>query len=314
MFKIFSFFLTFLISYSIWASPHVGIIVKLQGQAQLLTNPAHKPSGSGKSILFEGVYYDLMKARLGTKVKNGNILRTGNGAKAKVVFKNGDQFLVGEGSAYKISWARKKKQNKEQTTVELMYGAIRGVVDKDGPRHNSRVKTKDAVMGIRGTDFHIWQQGTSGDSQLSVLRGQVELKTKKDNKSLKVEKGFSAEVAKSGKSNKLSLLKTTKTDLIKIHKDSRIEKPTKVTNKKLAAQITTLEKKASQTVLKDIKNYDPKLYKVLKSKKIEDTDQINKIVVGKVFVKAPKKKKKIGVDSLNLDEDAYEKYFRVDDL
>ena len=106
MFKLFISFLTVLISLSTLASPHVGIIVKMQGNAQLLTNPSTKAPSGGKNVLFEGVYYKVLNVKLGTKVKNGNILRTNKDSKAKIVFKNGDQFMVGQASAFKIDWSR----------------------------------------------------------------------------------------------------------------------------------------------------------------------------------------------------------------
>ncbi|MBG59973.1 MAG: hypothetical protein CMJ16_05885 [Peredibacter sp.] len=309
MFKLFISFLTVLISLSTLASPHVGIIVKMQGNAQLLTNPSTKAPSGGKNVLFEGVYYKVLNVKLGTKVKNGNILRTNKDSKAKIVFKNGDQFMVGQASAFKIDWSRKKTK-KAETTVELMYGALRGVVDKDGPRKGSTFKTRDAVMGIRGTDFHLLQKGTSGDSVLSVLRGNIEVQTKNAKKKIEVSKGFSAEVSKIKDSPKVSLVKTTKSDLIKVHKDSVIKDAKKPTEKAVKKEIEELEKKAAENVLKDISRYEPNLYQALKKNKVNDAEEINKIVVGKIFKAAPKKKKKVGIDTLNLDEDAYEEYFK----
>ncbi|MBC75662.1 MAG: hypothetical protein CME64_06570 [Halobacteriovoraceae bacterium] len=257
MFKLFTSILTFSITLSAMAIPHVGIIVKMEGKAQLLTEPSDKAPSGGKSALFEGVYYKVLNARLGSKVKNGNILRTNKDSKAKIVFKNGDQFMVGQASAFKIDWSRNSVKKKPETTVELMYGALRGVVDKEGPRKNSKFKTRDAVMGIRGTDFHLLQKGTSGNSVLSVLRGNVEVQAKKTNRNVRVSKGFSAEVSKTGNSPKVSLIKTTKADLIKVHKDSEIKKPRAVSDAKVKMEIEQLEKKATENVLRDINRYEP---------------------------------------------------------
>tara|TARA_Y100000780_G_scaffold232594_1_gene268366 strand:- start:37884 stop:38828 length:945 start_codon:yes stop_codon:yes gene_type:complete len=314
MFKLFTSILTFSITLSAMASPHVGIIVKMEGKAQLLTEPSDKAPSGGKSALFEGVYYKVLNARLGSKVKNGNILRTNKDSKAKIVFKNGDQFMVGQASAFKIDWSRNSVKKKPETTVELMYGALRGVVDKEGPRKNSKFKTRDAVMGIRGTDFHLLQKGTSGNSVLSVLRGNVEVQAKKTNRNVRVSKGFSAEVSKTGNSPKVSLIKTTKADLIKVHKDSEIKKPRAVSDAKVKMEIEQLEKKATENVLRDINRYEPQLYKALKKNNVEDAEEINKIVVGKIFKKAPKKRQKVGIDTLNLDEDAYDEYFKDGDF
>lgn len=311
------------------ASGHVGMIVKKQGKVECLTNPTKKANGPGY-VLFEGVFYkQAKKIRLGTKLTNGSILRTGKGAKVKIVYKNGDQMNVGEGTAYQVTWKSKtKKGGKNPGTINLMYGSIRGVINKKGPRSGIKIRTKQAVMGVRGTDFHIGQKGTSGKSSLSVLRGKVEMADKKNpSKKLEVAQGFSAEIQKEVEDKKTAkkdkkkatsvfqVAKTTKNDLVKIQKQSEIkqdEKDLKEAPKALKKQIAKLEKKAVENTLSDIKEYDPELYKNLKEKNVDDVDKINKVVVGKVFEKAPVKKVKIGIDDDELEENAYDKYFKVD--
>ena len=95
------------------AANHVGIIVKKQGKAELLTNPSSKVVGKGPHVLFEGKYYTLKKVRLGLKVGNGSVVKTGKGAKLKIVYKNGDQFNIGEGTAYRVAWTKKKVKGKK---------------------------------------------------------------------------------------------------------------------------------------------------------------------------------------------------------
>lgn len=309
------------------AANHVGVIVKKQGTAELLVSPSSKVVGKGPHVLFEGKYYTLKKVRLGLKVDNGSVVRTGKDAKLKIVYKNGDQFNIGEATAYRVSWKSDKKVKDDPSTVDLMYGSIRGIVNKKGPRSGMKVKTKHAVMGIRGTDFHIGQRGTSGKSSVSVLRGKVavadaELPSKK----VEVAQGFSAELKTEVKNTKpntkekkvkaastLAVVKTTKNDLVAIQKDSNIKenKEDKVTEK-VKKELASLEKKAVENTLSDIKDYDPELYNAIKDKKIDDIDNINKVVVGKVFEKAPEKKVKVGIEDLNLEENAYDKYFKID--
>lgn len=314
------------------ASAHVGMIVKKQGKVELLNNPTKKANGPGY-VLFEGMYYkQAKKIRLGTKLTNGSILRTGKGAKVKVVYKNGDQMNVGEGTAYQVSWQSKTKKGKDPGAINLIYGSIRGVINKKGPRSGIKIRTKQAVMGVRGTDFHIGQKGTSGKSSLSVLRGKVEIADKKNplNK-MEVYQGFSAEVQKEVKEEKVAkggkktvkkketslfqVVKTTKNALVKIQKQSEIKQSKEdlaEAPKELKKEIAKLEKKAVENTLSDIKEYDPELYKNLKDKNVDDVDKINTVVVGKVFEKAPEKKVKIGIDDDELEENAYDKYFNVD--
>tara|TARA_Y100000385_G_C13061462_1_gene624589 strand:- start:685 stop:1659 length:975 start_codon:yes stop_codon:yes gene_type:complete len=314
-----------LMSSSIYAaSSHVGMIVKKQGKVELLTNPSKTASGAGY-VLFEGTYYKQAKVRLGKKLTNGSILRTGKGAKVKIVYKNGDQMNIGEGTAYQVSWAKKKVKGKNPGAINLMYGSIRGVINKKGPRSGIKIKTKSAVMGIRGTDFHIGQRGTSGRSSLSVLRGKVEIADKRNpKKKMEVAQGFSAEIKKEVKNNKgkkkktaslFQVAKTTKNELVDIQKESEIKQSKKElagASKAVKKQLARLEKKAIANTLSDIKEYDPALYKTLKDKNVDDVDKINKVVVGKVFEKAPVKKVKIGIDDDELEENAYDKYFKID--
>lgn len=294
------------------AADHVGVIVKVQGNAELLADPSTKVIGKGPHVLFEGKYYQLQKMRLGLKVDNGAVIRTNKDSKVKIVFKNGDQFNIGEATSYRISWTAKKMNGKDDaSTVDLMYGTLRGIVSKKGPRSGMKVQTKHAVMGVRGTDFYIGQKGTSGESSISVLRGKVSVTNALvKTKHIEVKQGFSAGVKKEERS--MNVEKTTKNDLVEIQKESTIKQNENQASVVVQKELAQLEKKAVENTLSDIKEYDPALYNSLKDKKIDDVDKINKVVVGKVFEKAPEKKLKIGIDELNLDENAYEKYFKID--
>jgi hypothetical protein len=315
-----------LICSSVIAANHVGIIVKKQGKAELLTNPSSKVVGKGPHVLFEGKYYTLKKVRLGLKVGNGSVVKTGKGAKLKIVYKNGDQFNIGEGTAYRVAWTKKKVKGKsDASTVSLMYGSIRGIVNKKGPRSGMKVKTRHAVMGVRGTDFHIGQAGSAGKSSVSVLRGKVAV-VLKPKKAIEVSQGFSAELKKevknktSKKSNSrkaastMELSKTTKNELTSIQSDSKIvtSKTDEKVSLKVQKELVKLEKKAVENTLSDIKDYDPALYKSLKDKKITNIDEINNVVVAKVEETAPEKRVKVNIDDLDLGANVYDKYFDVE--
>jgi hypothetical protein len=303
------------------ASSHVGRIIKKQGKAELYYNPSKKVTGSGPHVLFNGVYYNFKKLKLGAKINNGNIVKTGKDAKLKIVYKNGDQFNIGEGTSFEIKW----KSNKTPPTGNLLYGSIRGIISKKGARSGLIVKSKSAVMGVRGTDFNFTQRGTSGKSAISVIRGKVDVASiKKPLKKIKIEQGFSAELkvetrktkTKKAYASTLEISKTTKKELVRIQKDSKIEKQKedKTKNVKVKKAIAKLEKEAIKVTLADIKEYQPELYEVLKEEKIDNVDTINTTVISKAYEKAPEKKIKPGFDDMDLDleEDAYEKYFKID--
>ena len=315
-----NFFLIFcLMSFSVYATKsHVGRVIKKQGDAQLYFNPAKKVSGKGPHVLYNGVYYNFKPIKLGQKIQNGNIIKTGKDAKLKIVYKNGDQFNIGEGTSFEIKWANNNKPPKGN----LIYGSIRGIISKKGARSGLVIRSKSAVMGVRGTDFNFTQRGTSGKSAISVLRGKVEVAdTKKPKKKINLDQGKTAELQvastkKKAQATTLLVSKTTKQDLIKIQKDSKIEKAKedKIKDTKILKEIAKLEEKAVKTTLNDIKEYQPELYETIKDKKIKDIDSINTTVVSKAFEKAPVKKVKPGFDDydLDLDEDVYDKYFSIE--
>ena len=300
-----------ILSFNIFASAFQGVIVRKQGNVEVLTNPSKAVNKKGKTILYEGTYYTLEKARLGMKVKNGNIIRTKNGSKARIVYRNGDQVNIGEGSTLKIYWEKKKRTKKTESGYNLIYGKVRAIIKKDGPRSGSIVKTKSAVMGIRGTDFSVTQKGANSKTALAVIRGQVNFNdSKRPKKIIQVKQGFSAEVENNKKKvAKVSISKTTKKELIDIQEQSEVKKSKEVQNTRLQKELSKLEAKASENTLEDIKTYEPELYKKLKKNKVNDIDKINKVVVGTLYVKAPKKKKKLSIDDIDLDENAYDKYF-----
>lgn len=314
----------------IFSSSNVGIIVKKKGKVELLSSPSKNFIEGKGVVLYEGLYYLQKKARPGLKIKNGDILRTGSGSKARIVYKNGDQFNVGEGTAFKISWEKTTVNKKPASTINLINGAIRGIVSKKGPRSKLTVRSRSAVMGVRGTDFHFAQRGTSGKTSISVLRGKVEVaKKEKPKEKVNIAQGFSAELnqkviptkqEKKQSASKvlasLEIVKTTKNDLVEIQKDSKIINEDKEeVSKEVKQELVQLEKSAVKTTLEDIKEYQPEVYEKLKDKEITQVDTVNTVVVTKALEKAPVKKAKKGFEDMgiDLDEDSYKKYFKVED-
>lgn len=301
---------------------NVGIVVKKKGKADLLTNPSEKfPAGKKNVVKYNDKFYEILNIRPGTKVKNGNVVRTGDKAKLKIVFKNGDQFNVGEGTEYEIAWKQQAVTKKKESSVliNVVRGSLRGIVEKGGPRKGLKVKTRNAVMGVRGTDFHIGQRGYQGKTSISVIRGNVDVADpKKPTTKIKIQQGFTADLKKTKKLRAAPVVaKTTKNELMFIQKDSKIskEEAESVADESVLKEINTLEKKAVEVTLKDIKTYQPEVYQEIKDKNIQEVDTLNTIVVSKAFEKAPVKKAKKGFDEmeLDLDEDAYKKYFKIDE-
>jgi hypothetical protein len=342
-----------LVSTIAWASSQVGTLTQLQGEVKIFSNPSKTlpPEGSNEGqkvsrALFEGEYYTVRDAKMGEKVENGNIVKTSPGAKTRVIFENGDQITVGSGTAYRIKWDQDSP--KGETHVSLMYGKLRGVIEKGGPRSHLKIKTRTAVMGVRGTDFFIAEGGNGGATAVSIIRGSVEVtpiaapKNDKNEKGhpgseagapqakpIHVSAGFSAEVGPQNPQEKLSpaveLRKTTQEELSGIQKSSAIASPvsTPTTARSIASDdvqrnIAALEKKATETTLNDIKTYDKALYAAIEKQpgRAVSIDAVNQTAIQTLIKEAPKapaKHKPYQSELDDLENGAYERYFKVID-
>lgn len=347
-----------------WASTnseHVGILTQLEGRVQIFTHPSKtlQKSDGVLHALFEGEYFIVKDAKIGDSVEQGNILRTTPTSKVRVIYPNGDQIHVGSGTAYRIHWS--ENNSKPSTDIDLKYGKLRGIIEKGGPRSRLQVKTKSAVMGVRGTDFFIAGGGDDDNTEISLLRGEVEVhsslpqtqppKTPKKEISknhaqstppsvtqktkvppiqapapIRIRAGFSAEIPVFDTKKaaiiapKLEVRKTTKEEFAGIQKSSTIETKSSIIqahSPELAKKLENLEKKASETTLKDIKKSDPKLFAALSKNpsKTLSVEDINKAAVAQLFKKAPKapekhKPYKSEIENFD-DENVYKKYFKI---
>ena len=303
----------YVLSFSASAS-QVATISKMQGKVDLYAPVDLYPKIEGSHILYQQKTYRIVAAQVGSKILNHMIVNTGKKSKVKIIYSNGDQIYVTPSSQYEVNWEEVKgNTKKEPTGINLMYGAIRMLVDKDGPRSGAKIKTRSATFAVRGTDFHVSQNGSSGTSQVSVLRGRVETVTvaqnDKKSESVFVETGRSA-YTKPGETS-VELVKTTKQDLKQIALESKVEMKAELIPEKLQPEITQLEEKAKENVIKDMKKENPSLYQEIKTAKIEDLDSLNMKTVEKIYEEAPEAKGKPSWRELDeIESDPYGKYFK----
>lgn len=146
------------------------------------------PSFAGKAALVKILKGDARSIVDGkeTKLKaddwidGGAVLKTGEKSFVKLVFIDKSQMNVGPGSEIKIE----KFHNKDAGVIDLVKGKIRSQVTKDylqiqgKDRSKLFIKTPNAVMGIRGTDFMIT---TNGKNTAAILfEGEVVFNRLKD--------------------------------------------------------------------------------------------------------------------------------------
>lgn len=320
-----------------FGSNQVATVTSAEGDVRIFTHPSGKgaksPTGPGPHVLYEHEYFSVRAAAPGDRVELGNIVRTLPGARARVIFDNGDQYHVGPATAYRFSW--QKDGAKGGPVLNVTYGKLRGVVSPDGPRRFLRVRTRGATMGVRGTDFFVAAGGPDGGVQFSVLRGEVEVKGDQASQApVRVKAGFSTEVldpkgsradeptkSAAEEAEKVAPPKTRKTtreELIAIQRAS--EKIVAATPQQEEAlpeatrvRLKDLEDRALRTTAEDIRRENPKVAEAVKAEEARSLDDLNQRVVSelaKEAPKAPEKRKPYRSELEDLESGTYEKYFK----
>lgn len=329
----------------LWAqdAAKTATITRYYGKVKILTAPSKQLKGPPPHVLYDGLYYRILKVKRGMTLKNGNIIQTGPKAKARLVYDNGDQITVSESSSYKVTWDTTKRD--QRTFIDVLFGKFRAMIRKKGPRRDLNIKTHTLSMGVRGTDFHIIAHNREGGSTVSVLRGNVLLRPRTgapEKEPVEVKSGFSASVPKvvlekpkaplpkkipesqkrlEPKPPRIVVVRTTKQDLVEIQKASVVPRKPEIEKLEplppvLTKKIASLEAKAVTSTLIDIKEEDPPLYRQIieEKKEIKDVDKLGTITVKKAFKAAPSAKKprqklKPTEEDLEDVKDIYEKYF-----
>jgi hypothetical protein len=132
-------------SVSAFAQTKVAIVKLIRGEADVLT--------LGKTT----------KLKVDDWVQNGDVIKTAEKSFVKLIFVDKSLMNVGPKSEMKIeSFA-----GKDSGVIDLVKGKIRAQVTKDYLQIKDRdksklfIKTPNAVMGVRGTDFMISTNGTN---------------------------------------------------------------------------------------------------------------------------------------------------------
>ncbi len=305
----------------------VATFTQLEGRTQIFTEPSKTPYAEkslkqGTMALFEGEYYLIQTAKLGDAVPSGSIVRTFPDAHARIVYENGDQFYVGPGTSYRIA---QKDNSKLDTDIKLLYGRLRGVISKDGPRKELKIRTRTATMGVRGTDFYVEENGLQGGTEISVLRGAVEITpshSKESTRPTLLKTGMSASVLNATPvekteekkeaektESKVEVRTTSKEDLVAVQNASELKIITQAN-----PELALLEKKAVENTVKDIELYQPEFFKKINPSELNNIQALNSKMVSLAQAVAPsvptKKRKPKASELKENDSDVYDQYFK----
>ncbi|MCA2959454.1 MAG: FecR domain-containing protein [Silvanigrellales bacterium] len=119
-----------------------------------------------------------MPVTKGMEVFATDELQTGPKTAVKILFKDGGNFMAFEDSKVKIAEYKFKTNGKDSSLTsafDVAKGKVRFFVKPEpGRKNDTKFKTSNAVMGIRGTSGFI-DATKPGQTQLVVLTGKVEV-------------------------------------------------------------------------------------------------------------------------------------------
>lgn len=116
------------------------------------------------------------KAKIGSRVSEGDVIVTPLGAYLKVVMQDRNILVIPENSKLSIDEYVTAK-NKKSVVMSVEYGSARHVLKQKYVQKNEKyeVRTPTTVAGVRGTDFLTIFKKDSTESVICTLEGQVSL-------------------------------------------------------------------------------------------------------------------------------------------
>ncbi|MCB0377011.1 MAG: FecR domain-containing protein [Bdellovibrionales bacterium] len=119
----------------------------------------------------------FLKARINKKICAGDLVKTSDRARTKIVMADGNEINVSPATELVIEVYEKNAATQEKKVLlNVLYGKIRSNVKqkyKDTDKNHYRVKTKSAVAGVRGTEFMASFDQRSSQSRFVTFEGVV---------------------------------------------------------------------------------------------------------------------------------------------
>lgn len=119
-----------------------------------------------------------LKARAGMEIQLGDLVKTGDDGRVKLMFRDGSVLNVGDDSRLKVTrFLYDPSGGTREGGVELLRGTVRAWVTKLRMKRNRfEVQTPTAVAGVRGTHYAVRETKKNG-AQIVVFGGEVAVRS-----------------------------------------------------------------------------------------------------------------------------------------
>lgn len=156
-----------LFSAPIWAQDHAGRIVKVLGEAKLITL-----DGEEKNI------------HLGDYVHEGEQLETGKSSMVKLLMNDDTLFHIGPQSHFVVEQFRMITKSDRKAVYQILKGKMRSLFTIKAEKDNLKIKTPNIAMGVRGTEIvsDIYLNGDDRvQTDVALVSGKLEIESLNSN-------------------------------------------------------------------------------------------------------------------------------------
>ena len=111
----------------------------------------------------------------GMELKSGDVLRTGQGARAYLMLAEGSRVKLGEAAQFTFHTRNLQPERTFRGALDVLAGAFRFTTEKlwkTRPREIA-IRVGTATIGIRGTD--VWGRTSSDGELVALLEGRIEI-------------------------------------------------------------------------------------------------------------------------------------------
>ncbi len=171
---------------------HVGTLIAVEGSVTVIRK---SDSGEMREI-----------GKVALSINDSDQVETGASSKAKLLFSDRSLFLLDSDSALRFHG------DKDLSEYEVTRGKVRALVGKRKRTNRFVIRSRSAVMGVRGTEVAI------GDGELACVSGSCEIENGKENWTLKSGDSWKEQDGKG------SVSKTSKEDIDRRFSNPRSEK------------------------------------------------------------------------------------------